>query len=158
MRPPSRFATVLAVACLTLASAPRGWSAEGGWVDLSGLDAWSSPTDGWETVALAGLDPKDPKKLAVEQGSGAIYNGPTGRGKNLISKEQFEDTLRRFLRREPFIPFVIEMLDGTQVEVDYPSVAFNQGGGCYFTSTFDLIEFHCNMVREIRLVSFETAP
>lgn len=92
MRLPSRFAAVLAVACLSLASAPRGWSDdEAVWVDLTGLDSWVAPIEGWETVASVGLDPNDAKKLAVESGSGVIYNGPTGRGKNLISKESFGD-------------------------------------------------------------------
>jgi len=75
-----------------------------------------------------------------------------------MTKDRFEDTLRRFLRRKPFIPFVIEMVDGNEVEVDHPGVAFNEGGGCYMTSTYDLIEFHCTGVRDIRLVSTETTP
>jgi hypothetical protein len=91
MRLPFRFATVLAVSCLTLASASRGWTDEGGWVELTGLDAWNSPIEGWSVVGSAGLNPSNPKALAVESGTGVIYNGPTGKGKNLISKETFGD-------------------------------------------------------------------
>jgi hypothetical protein len=91
MRPPSRVATVLAASCLILASVARAWDGEGEWVDLMGLDAWRAPVEGWSTVGSAGLDPKDPKALAVETGSGVIYNGPTGRGINLVSKESFGD-------------------------------------------------------------------
>ncbi len=91
MRLPSRFAMVLAVSCLTLASAARGWTDDGGWVDLAALDAWKSPVEGWSEVGSVGMDSKNQKALAVESGTGAIYNGPTGRGKNLISKESFGD-------------------------------------------------------------------
>jgi hypothetical protein len=88
---PSRASRSLAVACLVLAFAPRGWTEDGAWVDLMGLDAWKSPVEGWSTVGSAGLDPQNSKKLAVEPGSGVIYNGPTGRAKNLVSKETFGD-------------------------------------------------------------------
>jgi hypothetical protein len=91
MRPPFRPARSLAVVLLILASAPPGWSEDRDWVDLSALDAWKSPTDGWSTVGSVGLDPSDPKKLASTPGTGAIANGPTGRAKNLVSKESFGD-------------------------------------------------------------------
>jgi hypothetical protein len=91
MRRTSHTIRFLLVALLGLAFAPRGWTDEPGWVDLSGLDAWKSPIDGWSTVGSVGLDPKNPKAFAVEAGSGVIYNGPTGRAKNLISKETFGD-------------------------------------------------------------------
>jgi hypothetical protein len=91
MRPPTRLAPLLAVVLLILVLAPRGRTDEGAWLDLTGLDAWKSPVSGWSTVGSVGLDPKNPKALAAEPGSGVIYNGPTGRAKNLISKETFGD-------------------------------------------------------------------
>jgi hypothetical protein len=91
MRQPIRAARTIAVFALVSALAPSGWSEEDSWVDLMPLDAWKAPVEGWSTVGSVGLDPKDPKKLAAEAGSGVIYNGPTGRGKNLISKETFGD-------------------------------------------------------------------
>jgi len=86
-----RAARSLAVVILTLAVATPGRTDDAAWVDLTGLDAWKPPAEGWATVGSVGLNPKDPKKLAVEPGDGVIYNGPTGRGKNLISKETFGD-------------------------------------------------------------------
>ncbi len=32
-----------------------------------------------------------------------------------MALQQFEDTLRQFLRREPFQPFVVELLDGRMI-------------------------------------------
>ena len=81
----------LAVLFLVLAVVPSGHSDDSAWIDLTALDAWKPPIEGWSTVGSVALDPKDPKKLAVEPGQGVIYNGPTGRGKNLISKESFGD-------------------------------------------------------------------
>jgi hypothetical protein len=91
MRLPSRLATVLAVSFLTLAPAARGRVDDGEWLDLMTLDAWKAPIDGWSAVGSVGLDAKDPKKFVVESGIGILYNGPTGRGANLISKESFGD-------------------------------------------------------------------
>jgi Domain of Unknown Function (DUF1080) len=88
---PSRPTIVLAVTCLFLASAARGWSDEGSWVELTGLDAWKGPVEGWSEVGSAGLDSKNAKAIAVEPGSGIIYNGPTGKAMNLTSKQSFGD-------------------------------------------------------------------
>lgn len=81
----------LAVAFLTLAFASSGWTDEPSWVDLSGLDAWKSPVEGWSSVGSVQINPKNPKAFTADPGSGVIYNGPTGRAKNLISKESFGD-------------------------------------------------------------------
>ena len=91
MRRHPRPALWLAIAFLTLVVSPRAWTDEPDWVDLSGLDAWKSPIEGWSTVGSVKIDPKNAKALAAEAGAGMIYNGPTGRAKNLISKETFGD-------------------------------------------------------------------
>ena len=78
-------------ALLVLGLASGGRSDDSSWVDLSSLDAWNPPKDGWSTIGSVGLDPKDARKLMVESGSGVIYNGPTGKGTNLISRESFGD-------------------------------------------------------------------
>jgi hypothetical protein len=67
---------------------------DAGWVELvgpHGLEAWREPRDGWSVVASAAMDPKALKQLTIQSGSGVIYNGPTGRGMNLLSKEKFAD-------------------------------------------------------------------
>jgi hypothetical protein len=74
-----------------------------------------------------------------------------------MTVEQFETTLRRFIRQEPFHPFEVELLDGRRIEVRYPKVAFGGGAATYVTPDFDLIEFVCEDVRAIRQASPETA-
>jgi hypothetical protein len=62
----------------------------------------------------------------------------------------FEDTLRAFLQREPFQPFVVELLDGRVIEVDQPKVVFGGGAASFFTVSYELVEFACEEVREMR--------
>ncbi len=61
------------------------------WVDLSTLDAWKAPTDGWSSVGEVRVDPANSKKLAGEPGSSAITNGLGGKAKNIVSKATFGD-------------------------------------------------------------------
>jgi len=91
MRLTSRLVPMFVVSCLLLAPSAQGWLDEGGWIDLSGLESWNGSKEGWSVVGSVSLSPTDPKKLAAESGSGTIYNGPTGRAPNLISKESFGD-------------------------------------------------------------------
>ena len=91
MRLPSRFLAVLVVSWLVLGSALTGRTDEGGWVDLSTLDAWKGSEEGWAVVGSVGLDPTNSKALVAEPGSGIFYTGPAGKAKNLISKASFGD-------------------------------------------------------------------
>ena len=70
----------------------------------------------------------------------------------IMSVEQFEETLRQLLRREPFQPFMVELLDGRVLTVNHPQVAFGGGAATYFTPTYDLVEFACEEVQAIRLL------
>src|SRR5262249_13019963 len=72
-------------------AAPSGPAREGGWTDLTRLDAWREPTDGWTVAGDAGLQPDNPKLLASKPGSGVLVNGPKGRARNLLSKEALGD-------------------------------------------------------------------
>jgi hypothetical protein len=87
----SRFAVVFVVLGFVFGSAVPGRTDEGVWVDLMTLDAWKDSDEGWAVVGSVGLNPSNPKVLAVESGTGIVYNGPTGKAKNLISKASFGD-------------------------------------------------------------------
>jgi hypothetical protein len=76
---------------LPLESCPRG---EKGWIvlfDGKSLDAWKKPTGDWALVGGVEVDPDDTKKLVAKPGEGVLYNGPIGRTRNLVSKQQFGD-------------------------------------------------------------------
>jgi hypothetical protein len=64
-----------------------------------------------------------------------------------MSGEEFENQLRQLIRKRPFEPFVVELLDGNQIDVDYPSVAFDGGAATFIAVGPDLIEFACEDVR-----------
>ena len=74
-----------------------------------------------------------------------------------MTTEQFEDTLREFIRREPFQPFVVELLDGILIHVEHPGVAFGGGAAIFFTPNYELVNFACEEVRTIRQSVHETA-
>jgi hypothetical protein len=74
-----------------------------------------------------------------------------------MNAEQFKQTLRQFIRREPFRPFVVELTDGRVVEVDRPPV-LGGGGASFLTGAYDLVEFASADVRAIREAAPETAP
>jgi hypothetical protein len=69
-----------------------------------------------------------------------------------MSTEQFEEALRQLLRREPFQPFAVELLDGRVLLVNHPQVAFGGGAATYFTPSYDLVEFACEDVQAFRLL------
>ncbi len=44
-----------------------------------------------------------------------------------MTVEEFDQTMRSFVKRQPFMPFVVELLNGNQIVVPFPEVGF--GGG-----------------------------
>jgi hypothetical protein len=69
---------------------------------------------------------------------------------SVMNTEQFDQTLRQFKHREPFEPFVVELLDGRMIEIVRPNFVFCEGFASFFTPDFDLVDFACEEVREIR--------
>jgi hypothetical protein len=67
-----------------------------------------------------------------------------------VTPEQFDETLRQFLRREPFEPFVVERLDGTVVEVKIPKLAFGGGVAGFISEEDGIVSFDHDQVRTIR--------
>jgi hypothetical protein len=67
-----------------------------------------------------------------------------------MKAEQFEETLLQFIRRRPFEPFVVELLDGQVIEITSPKVVVGGAGAAFLTTTFDLVDFSCDEVRTIR--------
>jgi hypothetical protein len=73
-----------------------------------------------------------------------------------MNVEQFEDTMRQFLRLEPFQPFLVELLDGRRIKIEHAKVVFGGGAASFFTPSYDLVEFACENVRSIHQVNHET--
>jgi hypothetical protein len=73
-----------------------------------------------------------------------------------MTRQEFEDTLRQFLRRIPFQPFVVDLSNGEAIQVLDNHVAFGGGAATFFTPEFDLIEFTCENVESIHTAEMVT--
>lgn len=66
-----------------------------------------------------------------------------------MTQQEFEDTLRQFLRREPFQPFVAELPTGRSIDIDAPTIAFGGDEAGFITANKDVRFFACENVRGI---------
>ena len=73
-----------------------------------------------------------------------------------MSEEQFTNSLREFIHRKPFLPFLVELMDGQRIIVDYPSVAFSGGAAGFLSEDDGLIDFSCDRVRYMAYITAET--
>jgi hypothetical protein len=74
-----------------------------------------------------------------------------------MTKDLFEQSLREFRWREPPQPFVVEVMDGTRIEVDDPkAVAFSEGAAVFLSPSYELVEFSCDNV--LRIHAAQGAP
>jgi hypothetical protein len=73
-----------------------------------------------------------------------------------MSEEQFTDTLRQFKNRKPFIPFVVEMVDGRRIIVETPFLVFGGGAAGYISEEDGIVDFLCGDVRSISHITAET--
>ena len=90
----SRYVSVTALAVIVSAVAIAGPVALAGQpASLVGddLSAWRGDTGAWMIVGKAKSAAADPGKLATEEGTGVLVNGPTGRTRNLLSKMEHGD-------------------------------------------------------------------
>jgi hypothetical protein len=56
----------------------------------------------------------------------------------------------QFIRRRPFEPFFVKLLDGRVIEITAPKVIVGGGGATFIRDEFDLVDFECEEVRAIR--------
>lgn len=81
-------------AVVVTVDAPELAAAEEGWTELTAdneMAAWRKPTGRWQVAGGATVDPKNPKRLTAQPGSGTIVNGPTGRTNDIVTKEKYGD-------------------------------------------------------------------
>jgi hypothetical protein len=90
----SHFRPLFPAVVLAVLFAGQGRGGEPGWTELigdRGLDAWRKPTGAWSEAGDARPDPRDPTRLDPITGKGVIVNGPDGRTRNLVSKQDYAD-------------------------------------------------------------------
>jgi hypothetical protein len=81
--------------------------------------------------------------------SGAVVLLGRDRYINAMTPELFDQTLRKFIQREPFQPFVVELLDGTAIPIERPAVAFGGGVAGLLDDEQGFIGFSCEQVKDI---------
>ena len=72
-----------------------------------------------------------------------------------MTPEQVEARVIELIHREPFIPFVVEMVDGQSLEVPHPRLAINGGGAGFIGPDGGLVDFEFKAVRSIRVIGTE---
>lgn len=72
-----------------------------------------------------------------------------------MTTKQVEEKLTELVHREPFVPFVVELVDGTSLTVPHPP-AFDDSGAGFIDSSGALADFWFKNVRTIRLITAET--
>jgi hypothetical protein len=68
-----------------------------------------------------------------------------------MTPEQVEQRVIELIHREPFVPFVVEMKDGTILDIPHPRLAINGGGAGFFGPDGGIVDFEFRTVRAIRL-------
>jgi hypothetical protein len=73
----------------------------------------------------------------------------------IMTPEQVEEKVIELIHREPFVPFVVEMSDGTSLEIPHPRLSINGGGAGFFGADGGIVDFEFKAVRAIRLPNAE---
>ena len=108
-------------------------------LELTGndLSPWRADTAKWQVVGGARVYSSDDRVLTTTGGTGAIFNGPTGRTDNLFTKQEFGDVRAHI---EFAIPkdsnsgvylqsrYEIQVFDSWQKQAEYPGI---ECGGIY---------------------------
>jgi hypothetical protein len=79
-------------------------AADEGWIELiseKGFDQWRSPSGDWVHAGDAEPDPKNETRLVTTAGTDVIVNGPIGKTRNLLTKQDFGDVEAHFEFKVP---------------------------------------------------------
>jgi hypothetical protein len=69
-----------------------------------------------------------------------------------MTPEQVEEKIIELIHCEPFVPFVVEMADGTVVDILHPRLAINGGGAGFFGPDGGLVDVNFKAVRSIHVM------
>ena len=74
-----------------------------------------------------------------------------------MTPEQFDDTLRSYVKRRPFFPFVVELTDGRRILIGDSHVGFGGGVAGFLNEEGALDGFSFDEVRSMQFATPETA-
>jgi hypothetical protein len=55
----------------------------------------------------------------------------------MIDPDEFDATLRKLLKREPFVPFEVELDDGRLIPIRQPVLAFGGGSAAFIDPDYE---------------------
>ncbi|MBY0232192.1 MAG: hypothetical protein K2W96_23180 [Gemmataceae bacterium] len=107
----------------------------------------SYPTEGDE-LSLDGFRREEVREIRADS-----------EGQAMMGPEEFYETMTRFKRAEPFMPFVVELHDGRTIRIDKPNVGVGPDGAVWLTGGADMVihDFDRDEVRAIRRAEQEIA-
>ena len=73
-----------------------------------------------------------------------------------MTPKQVEERVIELIYREPFVPFVVEMTNGTGLHVPHPRLAITSSGAGFIGPDGGIADFAFDTVRAIRLHNAET--
>ncbi len=74
-----------------------------------------------------------------------------------MTPEQFDETLRSYVKRRPFFPFVVELKDGRRILIEDCHVGFGGGVAGFINDEGALDGFSYNEVQAMYFATPETA-
>jgi hypothetical protein len=72
-----------------------------------------------------------------------------------MTVKQIEEKVIELKYRDPFVPFVVEMVDGQAVEIPHPGLAINESGAGFIGPDGGIVDVEFKNVRTIRLFNSE---
>jgi hypothetical protein len=74
----------------------------------------------------------------------------------MLTPEEFDQTLRQWVKRDIFIPFIVELDDGSEILIRQPSVAFGGGSAAFIDPIEEaLVDFSHDQVVGFHAVGHE---
>jgi hypothetical protein len=71
-----------------------------------------------------------------------------------MTEDTFQELLRLHMHREPFLPFIVKLMNGERIVVAKPEIAFGGPAAAYLTED-DIMFFNCDEVQSIDSVTAE---
>ena len=75
-----------------------------------------------------------------------------------MTKEEFDQTMRSLVKRRPFFPFVVELLDGDRIVIPFPEVAFGGDVAGFRSDEDGLVGFAYDEVSSLHVLEYKAAP
>lgn len=90
-----------------------------------------------EKGVLVGMKHDEVRSIHAQKSA----NGSSGGEWQAMTEEEFDQTMRSFVKRRPFVPFVVELLDGRKIIVRNRHVAFGGGAAGFLSRKEGLVGF-----------------